>query len=677
VSRRRAVLRAARTTLVGVIVALSAATVGAPAARAAAPDLALRVDATYDVQPDAHQVLVTLAIDATNNLKDTASNRYVFDRAYLAVQPEATAFKVSGKLGRARVSVSATEPDHTLLLITFGGQLKAGATTRLTLTYALADDGGAPDRSVRVGTALVAFPVWAFATAETPGSTTTVDFPAGYAVEFVEGSMPAPRTLEDGRQSWTSGSLDDPLAFYAYVRGSRTAETSDVSRIIDVQTSAARVTFRAWIDDQDWLDRVRALTVDVLPQIGAALGLPWPVDGSVTIEEVLVRSTDGHAGIYDPAERVIRIAYYADDGVIAHELAHAWFNGRFVAERWVAEGFASYYAEIAASAAGRLIVSPSITPALQAAAIPLNAWSSASAGDTAPADQLVESYGYAASLAAARAIAIRAGPDGMRAVWRAVEAGQWAYQPVSGAEELGAGPPDWRTLLDLFENVTGRSFTDIWEAWVLRPSDDALLPQRAAARTAYQDLIVAAGDWGVPVTIRDAMRTWHFDLALAEIAQARALLSDRDELDARAAAAGLVPPGAIRASYAAGDLGVASAGAAAERTAIERIEAAAAARPAQPGWLGQLGLFGAEPDADLQAARSAFAQGDMVGAASSAAAAETTWRSADDVGRGRVLGIVAILLALVLMAGLLVGSHRRARRRRPHAHPLRRSGRVS
>ena len=27
-----------------------------------------------------------------------------------------------------------------------------------------------------------------------------------------------------------------------------------------------------------------------------------------------------------------------------HEAAHAWFNGGFVADRWMAEGFASYYA---------------------------------------------------------------------------------------------------------------------------------------------------------------------------------------------------------------------------------------------------------------------------------------------------------------------------------------------
>ena len=39
----------------------------------------------------------------------------------------------------------------------------------------------------------------------------------------------------------------------------------------------------------------------------------------------------------------IEVAYYADDGVVLHEAAHAWFNGALLADRWANEAFASYY----------------------------------------------------------------------------------------------------------------------------------------------------------------------------------------------------------------------------------------------------------------------------------------------------------------------------------------------
>ena len=40
----------------------------------------------------------------------------------------------------------------------------------------------------------------------------------------------------------------------------------------------------------------------------------------------------------------VAIAYYADDFVVLHEAAHAWFNGSLLADRWSNEAFASYYA---------------------------------------------------------------------------------------------------------------------------------------------------------------------------------------------------------------------------------------------------------------------------------------------------------------------------------------------
>ena len=79
--------------------------------------------------------------------------------------------------------------------------------------------------------------------------------------------------------------------------------------------------------------------------------MPWPVDGPLVVEESLSRGTDGYAGLFDPAAPRIEVSYAASDAIILHELAHAWFNGGLVADRWAAEAFASYYADVVADAA--------------------------------------------------------------------------------------------------------------------------------------------------------------------------------------------------------------------------------------------------------------------------------------------------------------------------------------
>ena len=87
------------------------------------------------------------------------------------------------------------------------------------------------------------------------------------------------------------------------------------------------------------------------------------------------------------------------------------------------------------------------------------------------------------------------------------------------------GPPDWRGLLDLLEDETGKDFTDLWRQWVVRPEEAALLDARAEARTAYVRTLALAGDWQLPTGIREAMRGWQFDEAGRQMADARTVLA--------------------------------------------------------------------------------------------------------------------------------------------------------
>ena len=201
---------------------LLAAPAVAPPVRAAAPDLTISSDARYDVQPAQRRIRITVALLLTNHLKDTVTRRYYFDQAFLAVLPNTSGFKLTwdGK-GTPAVHVSKRTTDYTLLRLDLGQRLFSGKSARYTLRFDLVDPGGAPTRDVRVGDSLVSFPVWAYATDGTPGSSVKVVFPAGFSADVEAGSIPAPLVDATGRTIYQTGKLDKPLSFFAYLIADR------------------------------------------------------------------------------------------------------------------------------------------------------------------------------------------------------------------------------------------------------------------------------------------------------------------------------------------------------------------------------------------------------------------------------------------------------------------------
>jgi len=399
-----------------------------------------------------------------------------------------------------------------------------------------------------------------------------------------------------------------------------------------------------------------------LPALGNVIGLDWPITGPLVVQEALVRNTGGYAGLFDPTAGRIQISYTASSGVVLHEAAHAWFNGHLVADRWAAEAFASYYADLAATALKVKIASPTLTGALKASAIPLNAWGAVGTTPTTG-----EAYAYAASLAFARAAAARAG-DKLQTIWARAAAREGAYQPPSGTETV-AGAPDWRGLLDLFDATTGTSFDDLWRQWVARPEDKALLDARTAARTAYAKAVTDAAPWALPRSIRDAMRAWQFDVATPQMTAAEAVLAQRAQLQTAANDAGVTLPATLQGRFEGnGGVPVAAAEATAEQSTIEAIQEAAATEPAgtaeAPSLLVSVGLLGSNPGAKLADARKAFAAGDLHQAISEASDAAATWTSAGSIGRTRVVSAGLLVFASLLLARLLW-----VRRRRPAVSP--------
>jgi hypothetical protein len=631
--------------------------------RAAGAFLDFTSDTRYTVEPENHRVQVTVDLHVSNPSKDTTTKRFFHDFANIQVMAGASGFKVSwaGK-GTPRVRVSERHKSYLILRVDFAQRLYSGQTATYKLTFYLKDPGGEPTRDLRVGDSLVSFPVWAFATTGTPGGTVTVVFPAGYDVKVEAGSIPPATNDPTGRPIFRTGTLDKPLEFFAYLVGERPGAYRTATIGPTVRGAPVVVQVRSWQDDKPWGKRVADLLMAGLPVLGERIGLDWPdYPQPLTVQEAVSRTTGGYAGLFDPSQAKVEVAYYADDFVVLHEASHAWFNGALLADRWANEAFASYYATVAAADMKRKVQPSALTDQLEKARIPLNAW-----GPVGSENVAEEDYAYAASLVLAKAIAERAGQEGLQAVWAHAKAGVGAYQPVGGgAAETVAGAPDWRGLLDLFEERTGKSFDDLWRTWVARDSDLALLDARAPARARYAAMVTTVGDWHLPRPIRDALRAWQFSDATALLDDAEAALASRAAVTAAASQAGLVAPATLRLAFEDDDgFDDASAEATAELDVIARYAAAEALRPTETTPFMTLGLWGLTPEARLAEARDAFAKGDLAASAAASEDVEFTWATAAGIGQSRAISVGLIVLAIVMILALAVSTARRRRRRR-------------
>ena len=664
----------ARGPLVALVVALLLA-VAAPAmglgdpatARGAATDLTLVTNAVYTVHPAAGRVGVTMAIEARNHTTETRTRRFWFDHAFLAVQPGATNLRISGPKG-VRVRVATKGAKATLLRIDFGSRLYSGRSAAMRLAFDLPGHGKAASPQVRVGTSLITIPVWAYASTGAGGSSVTVRMPSGWEVAVESGSFARRSADGAGGTVLASGPLANPLAFFAYVSAQQPAVYADRSLTLPVGDQDVRLLLRAWQDDAAWAKRTGNLFGSALPVLRRDIGLAWPMTEPLVVQESVSRDAGAYAGIFDPAERRIEVAYWAGPGVMVHQAAHAWFNGSLLADRWADEGFATYYGQRAAVALKLGVKPPAMTKAAKAAALPLNAWTR-----DQPPGSVVDTYGYAASYQLASALAKRVGTTVLAKVWGDAAGRVGAYQPpadpgagagqaVADPPETVDGPPDWRGLLDLLEARSGEDLAPLWRRWVIRPADAPLLKARADARASYARTLALAGQWRLPRPVRDALRAWSFGRAETLMADARTVIAQRNALEGMAARDAVTLPATMQALFETGALADASALAEGQRDALLAIEGAVASRSAQDDVLGRIGMVGEHPDADVATARAAMTDGDLAASLAASDRAHRAWTVAWQEGRRRALLALAVLATVIVLASAVVRSARRSRR---------------
>jgi len=619
---------------------------GAPARVAGAQsDLSFISTSTWTADPSAARVHVRVVLTATSHTAVDGDRQYYYDQVELTLPPFSTAFAATSTSGKKLgVAVESVTSDGVVVDVSLGQRLFSGQIGSVTFTFDLADSGGSTDRDFRISDNVVSFPVWSFGSPGTGGSAVTVEFPTGYAVQEEFGGL-AKSISSSGTTTFTSGVLADATELNAWFTAVKPVSPADF-KIRNVAIGPLQVTLLYWSDDVGWANQVERVLELGYPVLRSMIGLGDPIGTTLTVEEASTEEIGGYTGSYDVRTDETMISYFADPFVILHELAHMWFNENLVSDRWVQEGFASYYAEQAVTLLGYADHAPILTDLMRQSAVPLNDWDAADQGNS-----VVDAYLYGASLTVAREIAAEAGPGGLTSVWLSARSGQEAFQPAHGSRtESGAGSTDWRRLLDLLEQRTGYSYSSLFASWVVDPSQASMLQQRGTALSDYAQTETAAGSWNLPPEVRTSLDSWQFGQAIVYMSQARSVLDQRNRIEAESLTEQTTPPPTLQKEFEQAGIGAASVEAANELSALNALSAARGAQANAADAARAVGLIGADPGADLKAARAAFAQGDLLQAASLADDARTVWQNSNGAGQIRILGSLAILVGMLMLA---------------------------
>jgi tetratricopeptide (TPR) repeat protein len=624
--------------------------IGAPAHVAGAQtDLSFISTSTWTADPAVGRVHVRAVLAATSHTAVGSGRQYYYDQVQLTLPPSSTAFAATSQGGKKlAVAVESVTATGVVVNVALGQHLYSGQSGTITLTFDLADAGGSTDRDFRISENVVSFPVWAFGSPGAGGSSVTVSFPVGFAVQEEFGGL-TKSVSSSGPTVFTSGVLPDATELNAWFTAVRPVAPTDF-KVRTIQVGPLAVTLRYWADDVGWSNQVERVLQLGYPALRSMIGLGDPAGKTLTVEEASTEEIGGYTGAYDVRTGETLISYFADPFVILHELSHMWFNGNLLTDRWAQEGFASYYAEQVVQLIGYADHAPILTDRMRQSAVPLNDWVSAN-----QASSVVDAYLYGASLTVARLIATGAGQNGLTAVWNAARSGQEAFQPAHGARtESGGGSTDWRRLLDLLDQRTGNSFSTLFNNWVIDPSQTALLQQRSVALSAYADALKAAGPWNLPPEIRMSLDSWQFGQAIGYTAQAQTVLDQRDRIVAEAEAEQTTPPPTLQTEFEHSEIAAAAVEANDELAALDALSAARRAQSDAAGAARVVGLIGSDPDADLKSARQAFAGGDLDSAVALATDARTIWENSTGAGQVRILGSLAVLLGALLLLFVLL-----------------------
>lgn len=657
-------LRRAHILIAGLVIA--GATLGVAGPARAEGDLDVAAELDYRLDPDAGVVRVQTRLRLENTKPDqqmSGGTRYFFFTDYAFPVPREASIVSVATAGGTPLAydlqpIEGSE-DYLRLGITFDHNLRYGHVFDIVVDY---DFVGAPPRDgddlYRTNQAVMSFPVTPWGD---PGqSDVRIEVPSGFAVTtFGDGLSLA---NQGAVTIYSATDIAKPDEFFAVLIAQD--DNRLTSRQLDLGDASFRI--RAWPGDDAWADFAAAQITRGLPVLEEMLGQPWPNGDTFDVMESVDPALVGYAGWYDGLQQRIEF----DDQTVLHELSHAWFNSDLLLSRWMSEGLAETYAELAIERLGDTPDEPVGAAHGDRGALRLAEWDVPTGTDDEIRD--TETFGYAASHLVVSSITEEIGVGKMSEVMAAMEAGTTSY--LVDDQPIVLGPHiDWRRFLDLVEDVGGSTSAEgLYRDWVVRDTELGELDARAATRTRYHELATRAAAWAMPEGVARSMAAWNFSGAAERMDAAGSVLDAREAADAVLGPLGLVLPVSVGQAYASS---VSPDDLAAVTTTIRRYqqvgEVLAGSRTeaeAPRTFIERVGLRGADPEADADAAIAAFKSGDLDRAVASAQRAVARWDEAERIGKQRLIKAGAGALGgIVVLVGVGLWVRRRRRRRRTHA----------
>ena len=276
-------------------------------------------------------------------------------------------------------------------------------------------------------------------------------------------------------------------------------------------------------DDAAWAERVGGLVARGAARSSPSRSAcPGRATSGLVVQEAVSRSTGGYAGLFDPSRGPVEVAYYADDFVVLHEAAHAWFNGGAPGRSLGERGVRLVLRRSRPPRRSRSRRRPTtLTPELEAARDPAQRLGPRRSRGrrrprTTPTRRRSRSPGRSPSGPAPTACA-RSGPTPRRGSARTSRRPASGGRGVGGEADARAGRRTARLARPARPARGARpapTYDDLWRTWVAR--DERPAAARRAARGARRATTrssprPATGSCRAP--IRDAMRAWQFDEA--------------------------------------------------------------------------------------------------------------------------------------------------------------------
>src|SRR5690606_22186588 len=221
------------------------------------------------------------------------------------------------------------QPGFRLYEIQFP-DLLYGATRTIDLTFTLEGQPARSDDPTRIGPGYATFGV--FGPGDPGNNTVEVVVDEDLELDSTARSFtPAPGP--DGTTVYTS--TEDNLA--PGFSATMSVRSTSVGEGRQVTVGGVALALVPYPDDPEWADFIESRAGEGIPILSELVGQPWPGDID-RIREDAGSQVRGFDGWYSTSEREIVLGEELNDGILYHELAHAWINYSSVEDRWLSEG---------------------------------------------------------------------------------------------------------------------------------------------------------------------------------------------------------------------------------------------------------------------------------------------------------------------------------------------------